>query len=164
MVCGLGLLTTWWEALFLLFCDPVCSPCCDLLLKQLWNPPKVLRMPKCYALSFVWFSSRLFQASGSPLSGEVPFAPPWPHPQLPLLQMLLNTALNRVLMETALFLFPPFLLYFSLRGPQRLSQKKVQVRSPMLFPVVFLQQCPAEFKHSWPAFGWAISLKILRSL
>lgn len=90
---------------------------------------------------------------------------PPPHPQLPLLQMLLNTALNRVLMETAFFTFIPFLLYLALRGPQKLSQRNVQVTSSKLFPtVVFLQQCPIEFEHSGPAFGGVISLKILRSL
>ena len=103
-----------------------------LMLWRSWNSPKVLRLPKHCARSLVWSSSRLFSnaAQGSswkitPCCGRVTFAPP----QHPLLQMLLNTALNRVFKETALFFF--FHSLFVSPCPWRsISAKNIQVSSP----------------------------------
>lgn len=74
--------------------------------------------------------------------------------------MLLNTFLNRVFKETALFAFIPFLLYcFLPEISTRAEPEKCPVDKPWAVSPVFafLQQCPIEFIHSWLAFGWVFS-------
>ena len=78
------------------------------MLWSSWNSPKVLRLPKHCALSLVWSNSRLFPNAAQGSSWKItPWVGEWPlpYPQRPLLQMLLNTALNRVFKKTALFFF-----------------------------------------------------------
>lgn len=103
-----------------------------------------------------------------PPQWDVPFAPP--PPQLPLLPTLLNTALNRVFKETALFSSTSFSLCFPVPGQSTAGggAEKCPGDKPhtAASAAAFLPQCPVEFTHScWmtyfpehpefpPAKGW----------